>query len=73
MEALDAIVVKDDKILNECRLRNDKEFVKHKILDCIGDFSRSYKYLLKLSILKEDVATNTHLEKYLKIMKTFQL
>ena len=32
-----AIVIKDDKILNESGLRNDKEFVNHKILDCIGD------------------------------------
>ena len=32
-----AIVVKDDKILNSEGLRNEKEFVNHKILDCIGD------------------------------------
>ena len=32
-----AIVVKDDKILNEEKLRNNKEFVNHKILDCMGD------------------------------------
>ena len=32
-----AIVVKDNKILNPEGLRNDKEFVNHKILDCIGD------------------------------------
>ena len=32
-----AIVVKNDKILNEDGLRNPKEFVNHKILDCIGD------------------------------------
>ena len=32
-----AIVVKEDKILNEGGLRNPKEFVNHKILDCIGD------------------------------------
>ena len=32
-----AIVVKDDKVLNENGLRNSKEFVNHKILDCIGD------------------------------------
>ncbi len=33
-----AIVVKDKKILNSEGLRNSKEFVNHKILDCIGDF-----------------------------------
>ena len=32
-----AIVVKDNNILNQDGLRNDKEFVNHKILDCIGD------------------------------------
>ncbi len=32
-----AIVVKDKEILNKEGLRNEKEFVNHKILDCIGD------------------------------------
>ena len=32
-----AIVVKNDKILNDEGLRNKKEFVNHKILDCMGD------------------------------------
>ena len=32
-----AIVVKNNKILNEEKLRNEKEFVNHKILDCMGD------------------------------------
>ena len=32
-----AIVVKDKEILNPEGLRNNKEFVNHKILDCIGD------------------------------------
>ena len=32
-----AIVVNDKTILNEGGLRNPKEFVNHKILDCIGD------------------------------------
>jgi len=36
-----AIVVKDDKILNDTGLRNSKEFVNHKILDCIGDLYTS--------------------------------
>ena len=36
-----AIVVKDDKILNPQGLRNEKEFVNHKILDCIGDLYTS--------------------------------
>ena len=33
-----AVVVKEDKILNSEGLRNNKEFVNHKILDLAGDF-----------------------------------
>ena len=36
-----AIVVKGNKILNSEKLRNSKEFVNHKILDCIGDLYTS--------------------------------
>ena len=32
-----AIVVKGEEILNSEGLRNNKEFVNHKILDCMGD------------------------------------
>ena len=32
-----AVVVKEEKVLNEGGLRNKKEFVNHKILDCMGD------------------------------------
>ena len=32
-----AIVVKENEILNENGLRNRHEFVSHKILDCLGD------------------------------------
>jgi len=32
-----AIVVKGNKVMNEGGLRNEKEFVNHKILDCMGD------------------------------------
>ena len=39
-----AIVVKDSEILNKEGLRNNKEFVNHKILDCIGDlFTSGYR------------------------------
>ena len=39
-----AIVVKDKEILNSGGLRNSKEFVNHKILDCIGDlFTSGYR------------------------------
>ena len=41
-----AIVVKDKSILNKGGLRNDKEFVNHKILDCIGDlYTSGYRIL----------------------------
>ena len=44
-----AIVVKDDKILNEGGLRNEKEFVNHKILDCMGDlYLAGYKIIGKI-------------------------
>ena len=44
-----AIVVKDNKILNENGLRNNKEFVNHKILDCIGDlYTSGYRMLAKV-------------------------
>lgn len=33
-----AVVVDDNKVLNEKGLRNSKEFVNHKILDLVGDF-----------------------------------
>ena len=36
-----AVVVKNNEILNPEGLRNDKEFVNHKILDCIGDLYTS--------------------------------
>ena len=36
-----AIVVNDKEILNPEGLRNNKEFVNHKILDCIGDLYTS--------------------------------
>jgi len=36
-----AVVVKDKEILNSGGLRNSKEFVNHKILDCIGDLYTS--------------------------------
>ena len=44
-----AIVVKDKEIMNEGGLRNDKEFVNHKILDLAGDFLLSgYRILGKV-------------------------
>jgi len=45
-----AIVVKDNEILNEEGLRNKKEFVNHKILDCMGDlYLAGYKIIGKIT------------------------
>ena len=45
-----AIVVKDNEILNKEGLRNNKEFVNHKILDCIGDiYLTGYKMLANIT------------------------
>jgi UDP-3-O-[3-hydroxymyristoyl] N-acetylglucosamine deacetylase len=42
-------VVKNNKILNSEKLRNEHEFVNHKILDCMGDLYLSgYKIIGKL-------------------------
>ena len=41
-----AIVVKDREILNKEKLRNNLEFVNHKILDCMGDlYLAGYKII----------------------------
>ena len=41
-----AIVVKGNEIINDEKLRNEKEFVNHKILDCMGDLYLSgYKII----------------------------
>jgi UDP-3-O-[3-hydroxymyristoyl] N-acetylglucosamine deacetylase len=45
-----AIVVKNNQIMNENGLRNEKEFVNHKILDCMGDlYLAGYKIIGKLT------------------------
>jgi UDP-3-O-[3-hydroxymyristoyl] N-acetylglucosamine deacetylase len=44
-----AIVVKGQEILNPEGLRNNKEFVNHKILDCIGDlYTSGYRVIAKI-------------------------
>ena len=44
-----AIVVKDKEILNPEGLRNPKEFVNHKILDCIGDlYTSGYRIIASI-------------------------
>tara|TARA_R110002072_G_scaffold78386_7_gene181721 strand:- start:5509 stop:6429 length:921 start_codon:yes stop_codon:yes gene_type:complete len=49
-----AVVVSGDKILNEGGLRFDDEFVRHKILDCIGDL-----YLAGGPVIGEVIASKS--------------
>ena len=45
-----AVVVKGEEILNPNGLRNSKEFVNHKILDCIGDlFTCGYRMIASVN------------------------
>ena len=45
-----AIVVKNSVVLNENGLRNEKEFVNHKILDCMGDlYLAGFKIIGKIT------------------------
>ncbi len=45
-----AVVVKDNKVLNKEGLRNPKEFVNHKILDCIGDlYTSGYRMICSIT------------------------
>ncbi len=44
-----AVVVKNNQVLNNDGLRNEKEFVNHKILDCMGDlFLSGHKIVAKI-------------------------
>ena len=44
-----AIVVNNNKIMNNESLRNKKEFVNHKILDCIGDlYTSGYRIIASI-------------------------
>ena len=69
-----AIVVKNDKILNEGGLRNDKEFVNHKILDLAGDFLLSgFRIIGKVTCHQGGhELTNLFLRKILNLDSNFQ-
>ena len=70
-----AIVVKGDKILNENGLRNSKEFVNHKILDCIGDLYTSGFRIVGNVICSQGghYLTNQLLKKIFKEKENFAL
>ena len=45
-----AIVVRENEILNSEKLRNPEEFVNHKILDCIGDlYTSGYRIIASIN------------------------
>jgi len=70
-----AIVVKENKVLNNGGLRNQKEFVNHKILDCIGDlFLTGYKTIGKVkSVQGGHKLTNQLLRKVFSNKENYSL
>jgi len=70
-----AIVVKGNKVLNDGGLRNKKEFVNHKILDCLGDlFLTGYKIIGKIkSVQGGHKLTNELLRKVFSNKENYSL
>ena len=70
-----AIVVDENKVLNKDGLRNEKEFVNHKILDLAGDFLLSgYRVIGKVDCVQGGHAlSNQFLRKIFKTESAFTL
>jgi|TARA_Y100000389_G_scaffold85964_1_gene82706 UDP-3-O-[3-hydroxymyristoyl] N-acetylglucosamine deacetylase len=70
-----AVVVDGDKVLNNGGLRNQKEFVNHKILDLAGDFLLSgYKILGKIKCYQGGhELSNMFLRKLLKLTDSYSI
>ena len=70
-----AIVVKGDEVLNKDGLRNKKEFVNHKILDCIGDlYTCGYRMLASVNCSQGGhYLTNNLLKKLLNNKENFSI
>ena len=70
-----AIVVKENEILNSGGLRNDKEFVNHKILDCIGDlYTSGYRMIASITCSQGGhFLTNQLLRKVFKNNENFSI
>jgi len=70
-----AVVVEDNKVLNEGGLRYKNEFVMHKILDCMGDLMlANYKILGKVECSQGGhQLTNALLKKFLSNGKYFSV
>ena len=70
-----AIVVKGFEILNKEKLRNSKEFVNHKILDCIGDlYTSGYRIIASINCYQGGhYLTNQLLKKVFKNKTNFSI
>jgi UDP-3-O-[3-hydroxymyristoyl] N-acetylglucosamine deacetylase len=70
-----AIVVKDQMILNKEGLRNPLEFVNHKILDCIGDlYTSGYRIIGNIKCSQGGhFLTNQLLRKVFKNVENFSI
>ena len=70
-----AIVVKGKEILNTSGLRNSKEFVNHKILDCIGDlYTCGYRMIASVTCSQGGhYLTNQLLRKVFKNEENFSI
>ena len=70
-----AVVVKDKEILNPEGLRNEKEFVNHKILDCVGDlYTTGYRILASIKCSQGGhYLTNQLLRKVFENRENFSL
>ena len=70
-----AIVVKKNKVMNEGGLRNQKEFVNHKILDLAGDFLLSgYRLIGKVTCYQGGhELTNLFLRKIFNTLGNFSI
>jgi len=70
-----AIVVKGFEILNKEKLRNPKEFVNHKILDCIGDlYTSGYRIIASVNCYQGGhYLTNQLLKKVFKNKDNFSI
>jgi len=70
-----AVVVKGNEILNPEGLRNSKEFVNHKILDCIGDlYTTGYRIVASIKCSQGGhYLTNQLLRKIFKDKENFSI
>ena len=70
-----AVVVNDKKILNPEGLRNTKEFVNHKILDCLGDlYTAGYRVIASIRCSQGGhYLTNQLLKKIFKNRENFSI